>query len=65
MKRGDEILLRKGYGLADVELDVPMRPEYVFRLGSVTKQFTAAAIMMLVEAGKLSLTDDVRKWVPE
>jgi CubicO group peptidase (beta-lactamase class C family) len=65
VKKGDQILLRKGYGLAEVELGVPVRPEHIFRLGSVTKQFTAAAIMMLVGEGKLALTDDLRKYVPE
>ena len=65
VRRGDQILLRKGYGSANLELDVPMRPELVFRLGSITKQFTSAAIMMLVDQGKLALGDDVRKYVPE
>src|SRR3954467_770255 len=61
VRKGDQILLRKGYGLANVELGVPMRPDLVFRLGSVTKQFTAAAIMMLVDEGKVALSDDIRK----
>jgi CubicO group peptidase (beta-lactamase class C family) len=65
VRKGDEVLLRKSYGMANLELAVPMRAENIFRLGSVTKQFTAAAIMMLVEAGKLSLDDDVRKYVPD
>ena len=65
VKKGDQILLRKGYGLAEVELGVPVRPELVFRIGSVTKQFTAAAIMMLADEGKLALADDIRKYVPE
>jgi CubicO group peptidase (beta-lactamase class C family) len=64
VKKGERVLLRKGYGMADLELAVPMRPEMIFRLGSVTKQFTAAAIMMLVEEGRLSLQDDVHKLVP-
>jgi CubicO group peptidase (beta-lactamase class C family) len=64
VKKGEQILLRKAYGLADVELAVPMKPDGIFRLGSVTKQFTAAAIMLLVDEGKLSLRDDVRKYVP-
>jgi len=42
-------ILRKGYGLANVELGVAMRPELVFQIGSITKQFTAAAIMLLAE----------------
>ena len=65
LKKGDQILLRKAYGLADVELGVPLKPEHIFRLGSVTKQFTAAAIMMLADEGKLSLKDDIHKYVPD
>ena len=59
------ILLSKGYGLANVELSVPVRPETVFQSGSVGKQFTAAAIMMLVEERKLSLDDSITKYFPD
>jgi len=59
------VVFRRGYGLANLELKVPVRPEMVFRLCSVTKQFTAAAVMMLVESGKLRLDDDVHKFFPE
>jgi CubicO group peptidase (beta-lactamase class C family) len=59
------ILLAKGYGLANVELSVPVRSETVFQSGSVGKQFVAAAIMMLVEDGKLSLDDSITKYFPE
>ena len=59
------IVLREGYGAANVELSVPMRPEHVFRIGSITKQFTAVAILQLVEAGKIKLEDDITKYVPE
>ena len=48
-----QVVYRKAYGMADLELGVPLEPESVFRLGSVTKQFTAVAVMMLVEQGKL------------
>jgi CubicO group peptidase (beta-lactamase class C family) len=58
-------LLRKGYGMADVELGVRVEPDMVFRLGSITKQFTAVAILMLAEQGKLSLADDVTKFFPD
>jgi len=58
-------ILRKGYGLANVELSVPIAPEMVFRIGSVTKQFTAAAILKLVEAGKLSLSDEIGRFLPD
>jgi CubicO group peptidase (beta-lactamase class C family) len=64
VRKGEQILLRRAYGKADLEGSLPLRPESVFRLGSVTKQFTAVAIMTLVEEGKLSLRDDVRKFVP-
>lgn len=57
-------LLRKAYGLANVELRVPNRPEHLFRIGSVTKQFTAAAILLLAERGKLALADDITKYLP-
>lgn len=62
--RDDEIILRKGYGLANVELGVPIAPEMVFRLGSVAKQFTAMAILMLSEEGKVALDDDIIQYLP-
>ncbi|MDT7779005.1 MAG: hypothetical protein QOC99_1517 [Acidobacteriota bacterium] len=58
-------LLRKGYGMADLELGVAVEPDMVFRLGSVTKQFTATSILMLAEQGKLSLSDDITKFFPD
>jgi CubicO group peptidase (beta-lactamase class C family) len=60
-----EVLLRKGYGLAEMELSVPIEPDMVFRIGSVTKQFTAAAILLLEQRGKLSVDDDIRKHLPD
>jgi CubicO group peptidase (beta-lactamase class C family) len=63
--RGDEILLDKGYGFANLELEVPDTPPTKFRLGSVTKQFTAAAIMLLQERGKLNVNDLVKKYMPD
>lgn len=60
-----EILLRKGYGAANLELGVPVKPEHVFRLGSITKQFTAVAILQLAAAGKLKLDDDIKTYVPD
>jgi D-alanyl-D-alanine carboxypeptidase len=57
-------LLRKGYGLANLELGVPIRPEMVFRLGSITKQFTAVGILMLVKEGKLALDDEITRFLP-
>ena len=58
-------VLRKAYGMADLEHDVPNTPETIFEAGSVSKQFTAAAVLLLAREGKLSLDDDIRKYVPE
>jgi CubicO group peptidase (beta-lactamase class C family) len=60
-----EILLAKGYGMANVELDVPVKPETLFQSGSVGKQFVSAAMMLLVEEGKVSLDDSITKYFPD
>lgn len=60
-----EIKLRKGYGLADLEQGTRVDPANVFRLCSLTKQFTAVAILQLVETGKLGLDDEIPKYVPD
>lgn len=59
-----KVLYRQAYGMANVELGVPLQPDMVFRLGSITKQFTATAIMMLVEQGKVALQDPIEKYLP-
>ncbi len=59
-----QTILRKGYGLANLEHGIPVTPQTVFRLGSVTKQFTAMAILMLEEEGKLSLDDSITVFLP-
>jgi D-alanyl-D-alanine carboxypeptidase len=59
-----KMLLNKSYGYASLELETPMPENGIFDIGSVTKQFTAAAILKLVEAGKLSLVDDFTKYLP-
>lgn len=59
------ITFARGYGFANLNHDVPITPATRFTVGSVSKQFTAAAIALLVRAGKLSLDDDVRKFIPE
>lgn len=59
------VLVAKGYGFANVEHHVPVRPETIFQSGSVGKQFTSAAVMLLVEQGKIGLEDSVRKFFPE
>jgi CubicO group peptidase (beta-lactamase class C family) len=64
VKRGDKIILRKGYGLANVELGIPVDPETIFNVGSITKQFTAVAILRLVQEGKLALDDPVARFFP-
>lgn len=63
-KKG-EVLLEKGYGTANLELNVPMKSEMVFRIGSITKQFTAIAILQLVEKGKIALTDSIQKYISD
>lgn len=63
--RNGKVVLSKGYGLADVEHAVPMTPATVMTAGSMSKQFTAFAIQLLVQDGKLALDDDIRTWVPE
>ena len=55
----------RAFGEADLENDIPNRPETVFEAGSISKQFTAAATVLLALEGKLNLEDDVRKYVPE
>ena len=60
-----EVVFRAGYGMANMELGVPIRPDMVFRIGSVTKVFTATAVMMLVERGMLSLDDKIGRYLPE
>ena len=62
--KGDEIIYCKAFGKANLELDVDMRPEMVFRIASISKQFTAVGILMLVEQQKLSLEDDITKFLP-
>ncbi len=59
------IVLEKAYGMADLEHGVPNRPDTIFEAGSVAKQFTAAAVLLLERDGKISLDDPVRKYIPE
>lgn len=61
--RDGRVLLSKGYGFANVEMEVPNTPQTKFRLGSITKQFTAVAVMLLQEQGKLNVQDAVCKYV--
>jgi len=63
--RNGRIIYARGYGLANIEEDVPIMPQSVFDIGSTSKQFTAASILLLEKQGKLSVNDDVRKYIPE
>jgi len=58
-------VVAKGYGMADLEHDVKISPDSIFEAGSVSKQFTAAAILLLARDGKLSIDDPVRTYIPE
>jgi CubicO group peptidase (beta-lactamase class C family) len=58
-------VVSRAYGSADLERDVPLNPNSIFDIGSVRKQFVAAAVLLLVEEGRLSLSDDIRKHFPE
>lgn len=63
--RGEKILYHKAFGLANLESNVPNTINTIFEAGSVSKQFTAYSILILENEGKLKLTDDVRKYIPE
>lgn len=63
--KDDEYVYRKGFGLADLEHAIPITPTTVFHVASVSKQFTAFTILLLAKEGRLSLDDDVRKYIPE
>lgn len=63
--RRGRILLTKAYGLANIELDVPVKPATVMQSGSIGKQFVSAAVMMLVEEGRMSLDDSITKYFPD
>lgn len=63
--QGDKILLNKGYGFANLEWSIPDSPSTKFRLGSITKQFTAASILLLEERGKLKTDDPVKQYLPD
>jgi CubicO group peptidase (beta-lactamase class C family) len=63
--KGTDTLLFKSYGRANVEWEVPMPADAMFEIGSVTKQFTAAAILQLRDEGKLSLDDEITRWLPD
>lgn len=63
--KGGQIVYEHGYGMADLNHDIKVNPATVFDVGSIAKQFTATAILLLAQEGKLSLDDSIRKYVPE
>src|ERR1044072_428042 len=66
--RNDSILFAKGYGMANLEYNIPIEPSTIFHMASVSKQFTAFSIVLLAKQGKLQLDDDIRKylsWFPD
>src|SRR6185503_13784992 len=65
VSRNNRVVYERGYGMANLETGTPITPASIFHVASVSKQFTAAAIMLLVRDGKLALDDDIRKYLPE
>ncbi len=65
ISKAGQVLYQKAFGMANLELNVPMATDKVFRLGSVTKQFTAVCILKLAEEGKLSLEDELTRFIPD
>jgi CubicO group peptidase (beta-lactamase class C family) len=65
IRRNGSLVLAKGYGMADLEHDVPITPETPFYVASIAKQFTAMAVVLLARDHRLSLDDSIRRWVPE
>jgi CubicO group peptidase (beta-lactamase class C family) len=65
IERNGDVLLERGYGMADLETGTPITPHTILESGSVAKQFTAAAVLLLAQDGKLSLDDTVQKYLPE
>ena len=64
LAKDGQVVFQKAYGKADVEMDVDAKPETIYRIGSLAKQFTASAVMRLVEQGKISLDDPITKYLP-
>ena len=60
-----KIIYKNAFGLANLELNFPMQPDNVFEIGSITKQFTAVAILILQEQGKLNVDDPITKFIPD
>ncbi len=65
IQQNGKILYSKGYGLANLEYDIPVEPTSIFHIASISKQFTAFSILLLQADGKLDMNDDIRKYIPE
>src|SRR4051794_19474658 len=65
VSRNGQVVYERGYGMANLETGTPITPSSIFHVASVSKQFTAMAIMLLAHDGKLSIDDDIRKYLPE
>ncbi len=63
--RKGQIIYKKAFGMANFEYTIPMQVDNIFRIGSITKQFTAVAILQLMEQGKLNLQDSITKFIPD
>src|SRR6516225_6920271 len=63
--KGGKIIYSHGYGMADLDHGIKITPTTVFHVASMSKQFTAASILLLAQQGKLSLDDNIRKYIPE
>jgi len=65
VSKNKKIIYHKAFGKANLELDVAMKTNHIFRIGSISKQFTACAILKLVEDGKLQLKDEITKFIKD
>ena len=63
--RNAKVIFRKGYGMANLEYDIPISPSSIFDIASVSKQFAGFAISTLIQQGKISADDDIHKWLPD
>jgi CubicO group peptidase (beta-lactamase class C family) len=65
VEKDGKVIFKKGYGNAELEYNIPITPQTVFHIASVSKQFTCFSILLLEKEGKLSINDDIRKYIPE
>uniref|UniRef100_UPI0035934E21 serine hydrolase domain-containing protein n=1 Tax=Aquiflexum sp. TaxID=1872584 RepID=UPI0035934E21 len=62
--KNGKTIFKKGYGIANLEYGIPITPSTIFHIASISKQFTVFSILLLEKEGKLSMEDDIRKYVP-